>query len=114
MSRQKTKREIETQNKPGGILSPKVGNEKPAAVDDTIDKPVDDTIDKPVDDAETIVNRKTKIENKKVIYAFPTQSRCLRCGTTDTTAYATKGRIQYRRCLRAICRHTYTVTGQKI
>ena len=106
MSRQKTKREIETQNKPGGILSPKVGNEKPAAVDDTIDKPVDD--------AETIVNRKTKIENKKVIYAFPTQSRCLRCGTTDTTAYATKGRIQYRRCLRAICRHTYTVTGQKI
>ena len=54
------------------------------------------------------------VDGKKVVYSFPTQSKCPRCGTTETTAYSTKGKVQYRRCLRAICRWNYQVIGQKV
>jgi hypothetical protein len=53
-------------------------------------------------------------QEQKPRYAFPTVSRCPRCGSTDTRAYATKGKIQYRRCQMPVCRWTYTVIGQKI
>lgn len=56
----------------------------------------------------------TDEKKEKITYSFPTQSRCPRCRTTDTIATSTQGKIQYRRCLRAICRHTYTVIGMKI
>jgi outer membrane biosynthesis protein TonB len=53
-------------------------------------------------------------EEKKSQYSFPTKSECPRCKATDTTAYATKGNVQYRRCRRAVCRWLYHVIGTKI
>ncbi len=74
-------------------------------VDDKIDGKVDDKVDGKVDD---------KVE-EKVKYAFPTKSRCPRCGATDTIATSSpEGKFQYRRCRRAICRWKYTVMGTKI
>lgn len=52
-------------------------------------------------------------KKKKRKYSFPTVSRCPRCGATDTIATSTQGKVQYRRCLRAVCRHTYHVIGPK-
>lgn len=48
---------------------------------------------------------------KKRNYVFPTPSKCPRCRGVDTVAYRTDGKIQYRRCRRAICRHRYQVRG---
>jgi hypothetical protein len=45
------------------------------------------------------------------VYAFPTRSRCPRCGSIDTVARSTQGRTQYRRCRVAICRGAFKVTG---
>jgi len=80
-------------------------------VDDKVDKPVDDKVDKPVDDK---VDKPAGKKKKKIRYAFPTVSRCPRCKTTDTVAYRTAKNIQYRRCLRAICRWSYSVRGKKV
>lgn len=51
---------------------------------------------------------------EKNVYSFPTQSRCPRCQTVDTQAVSTQLNVQYRKCLRAVCRHTYTVIGKKV
>lgn len=48
---------------------------------------------------------------KKVKYAFPSVSRCPRCGVTDTAATSTQGDTQYRQCRRAVCRKSYSVQG---
>ena len=53
--------------------------------------------------------KKSKVVDEPIQYAFPRSSRCPRCGTTQTRAYATRGQRQYRECLAAICRHRYTV-----
>ena len=50
---------------------------------------------------------------KEIRYSFPTVSRCPRCGSTNTRAYSTKKQVQYRVCLAPICRHKYSVYGQK-
>jgi len=47
-------------------------------------------------------------------YSFPSPVKCPRCGATDTEAYSTKGRIQYRRCRRAVCRRNFTVQGEQL
>jgi hypothetical protein len=47
-------------------------------------------------------------------YAFPSKSRCQRCGALDTRATSTQGLIQYRECTRATCRHRYKVVGEKV
>jgi len=49
-----------------------------------------------------------------VAYAFPSKSRCPRCGTLETRQRSTKGRVQYRQCTRAICRWRYQVFGRQI
>ena len=51
---------------------------------------------------------------KPAEYAFPTRSRCPRCGSTHTEAYSTKGPVQYRRCLAPICRHRYSQFGERV
>lgn len=43
--------------------------------------------------------------DEPVRYAFKTVVRCPRCGTTDTVARSTKGRVQYRMCRRATCQY---------
>ena len=48
------------------------------------------------------------------VFAFPSRSRCPRCGTVDTVALSTQGDVQYRRCLRAICRKRYAVRGERV
>ena len=49
-----------------------------------------------------------------VKYAFPSKSRCPRCGVLNTVAYTTRGPIQYRQCQRAVCRRKYSVTGTPV
>lgn len=46
--------------------------------------------------------------------AFPTKSRCPRCGNTETRCVGTDGPIQHRACSAPICRHRWKVVGQKI
>ena len=48
------------------------------------------------------------------VYSFPTRSRCPRCGAPDTKATSTQGEIQYRECIRPVCRHTFKVQGSRI
>jgi len=47
-------------------------------------------------------------------YAFPRDIRCPRCNANDTVATSTQGQIQYRHCIRAICRENFKIIGQKI
>lgn len=51
---------------------------------------------------------------KKKTHVFPTPSKCPRCRSVDTEAYRTDGKIQYRRCRRAVCRCRYHVIGTPI
>ena len=55
-----------------------------------------------------------KPKKKKVKYAFPSKSRCPRCGSTQTVTLSTQKNVQYRKCQMAVCRWTYTVVGGKI
>lgn len=56
----------------------------------------------------------SKKKKAKARYAFPSAGQCPRCGSFDTEAYSTQGKIQYRRCRAAICRWRYSVRGVKI
>lgn len=47
----------------------------------------------------------------KPVYDFSHGRRCPRCQTTDTLCRSTQGGIQYRKCLRAVCKHNYSVVG---
>jgi hypothetical protein len=47
-------------------------------------------------------------------YAFPTKSRCPRCGGTNTKAVSTQGNRQFRECQTPVCRFKYSVEGTKI
>jgi Zn ribbon nucleic-acid-binding protein len=60
--------------------------------------------------------KKQETSEKKTEWAFPTKSACPRCKATDTLATHTdtENGIQYRRCQRAVCRHSYKVPGSKI
>lgn len=54
---------------------------------------------------------------KEIVWAFPSKSRCPRCGRVDTKAYSVggvNGNIQYRRCLNPVCRHTYKEIGKAV
>lgn len=48
------------------------------------------------------------------IYAFPSKCLCPRCGTVENHATSTQRQIQYRQCQRPICRHRWSVLGQRI
>jgi hypothetical protein len=48
------------------------------------------------------------------VFAFPTRVRCTRCGSLSTRRYASKGRKQYRKCTRAVCREKFTVIGSPV
>lgn len=52
--------------------------------------------------------------SEPTVYDFSHGKRCPRCKTTDTVARSTQGRVQYRRCLRAVCRKTYSVVGRPV
>ena len=54
------------------------------------------------------------LKKSKEVYAFPTKSRCPRCGSTDTEATSTQDGIQYRKCKRGICNWKYWTRGTKI
>ncbi len=58
-------------------------------------------------------NQEVKPQKK---WAFPTVSKCPRCGSTDTKATHTDNNLgrQYRKCQRAICRKNYSVDGVEI
>ena len=51
---------------------------------------------------------------KGPVYAFPTRSRCPRCGSLNTEAYTTQGDIQRRRCRVPVCRRKYHVVGVRV
>jgi hypothetical protein len=53
-------------------------------------------------------------EDTAGVYAFPTRSRCPRCGSLDTQRIGQRDNIQYRICHVAICRNRYKVIGTKI
>jgi len=49
-------------------------------------------------------------------WSFPSVVKCPRCGANDTRAYSyylEKGR-QYRHCIRGVCRHKFSVTGELV
>ena len=50
------------------------------------------------------------------VFAFPTRSKCPRCGSVNTVATQTRGRTQYRRCRVAIpvCGKRYAVQGDEV
>lgn len=48
------------------------------------------------------------------VYAFPSKSRCPRCGVENTKAYGTNAGVQYRECLAPVCKWSYKVTGSLI
>ena len=48
----------------------------------------------------------------EAVYAFPSKSRCPRCGATATLASCTKGQVQHRKC--QACGHRYKVTGRQV
>ena len=50
----------------------------------------------------------------KRVFGFLTKSRCPRCGSTNTRAYSTQGRVQYRQCMVAICRRRYVEYGKRV
>jgi len=52
-----------------------------------------------------------QIAPKPVEYAFPTKSRCPRCGSTNTTRTSAYRDIQYRQCRMPVCRHRFSVKG---
>ncbi len=47
-------------------------------------------------------------------WAFPTRSRCPKCGSLETRATNTKGDTQYRQCQVAACGKKYSVKGKRI
>lgn len=47
-------------------------------------------------------------------WAFPTKSRCPRCGSIQTKAYRVEGGVQYRECQSAVCRKRYRVDGEAV
>ena len=49
-------------------------------------------------------------EERVVVYAWLTRSRCPSCGTLDTERYASDGRTQYRRCKK--CEAHYKQIGE--
>ena len=49
-----------------------------------------------------------------VAYAFPSKSRCPRCGSLDTYVRSTQGSVQYRACRMAVCRRNYAVSGEVV
>ena len=51
---------------------------------------------------------------KPKVWAFPTKSRCPRCGSVETEATSTQGELQYRRCTVPVCRRTYVVYGTQV
>lgn len=55
-----------------------------------------------------------KAKEKGIQYAFPKENPCPRCHAMDTIATSTQGRVQYRQCTRAICRHNFKTVGKKI
>jgi len=55
-----------------------------------------------------------EIEGVAPVFAFPNRSRCPRCGTIDTMAYASHDGVQLRRCQAPTCLYQYKVVGQEI
>ena len=55
-----------------------------------------------------------KKRSRKQRWSFPTVSRCPRCGGTQTQAYSTQGKVQYRKCLAPVCQKRYSAMGTKV
>lgn len=51
---------------------------------------------------------------ERTVYAFPSRSRCTRCGSLDNERVATKGEIQYRKCRVVTCRTRYRLHGKPV
>lgn len=47
-------------------------------------------------------------------WQFRSPVRCPRCGCLQTLAGSTQGRIQYRVCTSAVCRHRFVSIGEAI
>lgn len=57
---------------------------------------------------------KEEVKEEPIIYSYPTQSKCTRCGNINTKATSTHRGRQYRKCLMPVCRHKYSVDGEII
>lgn len=60
--------------------------------------------------AEIIEDEKPQPQPQQT-WAFPSRSRCPRCGSIQTKAYRVEGGVQYRECQNAVCRRRYRVDG---
>lgn len=50
----------------------------------------------------------------EVSYAFPTKSRCPRCQSLNTKRRGVNGATQYRECCASVCKHKYSIVGEKV
>ena len=59
----------------------------------------------PADEIETVDRKPETLENGQKLVTLARDPRhCPRCGSWNTVAVSTQGRIQYRKCRNAICR----------
>lgn len=47
-------------------------------------------------------------------FSFPSRARCPRCGSTDTHSDGVREDVQYRKCQKGVCRHSFKVYGTSI
>jgi hypothetical protein len=50
----------------------------------------------------------------KVVYSFPTKSRCPRCQSTDVKVVSTQGNVRYCKCQMPVCHWNFSVIGTKV
>lgn len=62
----------------------------------------------------TVKRKKRKVAKKKKKFSFPTVVRCPRCKANDTKVTSTPGKVQYRQCIRPICRQNFHIVGKKV
>lgn len=48
------------------------------------------------------------------VWTWPGKARCPRCHSVETSRVSDDGPTQYRRCARAICRHSFKVQGSAL
>ncbi len=53
-------------------------------------------------------------DKSEVVYAFPTKSKCPRCGSVNTRRTGEYGELQYRQCQVTVCRWKYAVHGEPV
>ena len=55
-----------------------------------------------------------KAAEPEVTWAFARKVKCPRCGSGNTQATSTQGRVQYRQCMMAVCRYRFKAYATEV